>query len=134
MTYLDYESEIYFTPYRDMDVTGIIPDIWYCNGTCQSTFTIYDDQRGSILATVGWEGTYDQSTAPAVEGTIGETVRLMANTAYIIYGRVSTTKSVGVYTAGGTSPNQRTIGEYTIINIEPNMPDRGPIAFTIEGY
>ena len=132
MTYLDYESEIFFTPSRDMDVLTIVPDVWFCNGTCHSTFTIYD-KMGIILAR--WTTTYVGSVASTVTETFDGTeiidgsVRLIVNTKYRIGGHVTTNKSIGIYTGGSTNQKSKANGEYLIISA--SRVERGPIAFII---
>jgi len=130
MTYLDYESEIFFTPSRDMDVVAIWADVWYCNGTCRSKFTIYD-QIGDILATNQWERANTDSGLPTGGGPLGGITHLIANTKYRIVGHVSTTRSIGIYTAGSTNPPSRANGRYSIISA--SHIERGPIAFRITG-
>jgi hypothetical protein len=130
MTYADYESTVDFTPSVDLYVSGILPFVFYCNGTCNTSFELYDP-AGNLLARNDWQGTYDQRWDPIVDVTFDKTVILKAGTTYRIEAHVWTTKSIGISTAGPLSPNVGPLGQYTLVRV--TQADRGPISFRIIG-
>ncbi len=133
MTYLTYESEIILTPYHNMRISKIIPDLWYCNGSCYFSSTIYDEEDNE-LGTASWEGT-SYSSAEAV---FGSDLNLDAGTDYRLYAKAWTTKSVGIYTAGSENPKLTANGEYELLYAQATAPiivdlfDRGPVSFMLQ--
>jgi hypothetical protein len=122
MTYAVYTSEFWFIPKYDMVVTAVEPDIYYCNGECYYTVTLNDGNKEHVTKDL--------------DGVFSDEISLKKSIAYKIYQQVSTTKSVGIYTAGSQKAIQLTNGGYDLISAKSQTADhsdRGAISSKIIG-
>ncbi|MBU1974772.1 MAG: hypothetical protein KKG59_00035 [Nanoarchaeota archaeon] len=136
MTYLEYYSQIEFKPYRDMHVSEVYPYVYYCNGECTYSITINQLKNDYSWAISDGSATgYDSNDVFTVK--LSPDVILRAGEVYHISQNVKTTKSVGIYTAGGDDPNIQETGAYTIQAVlsrnSVDHTDRGPHAFKFFG-
>ncbi|MCD6477789.1 MAG: hypothetical protein J7K87_02180, partial [Candidatus Aenigmarchaeota archaeon] len=131
MTYWHYYSEIYFTPTCDMNVEYIKPDVYYCNGVCYYEVKVYDSQENLI-----GKGFNNGTIPSSLDGRLTNKIILKSGKKYTIYQHEWTTMSIGIYTAGGASPNIKDRGRYELIYAKSdtaNHNDRGPVSFKIIG-
>lgn len=135
MTYYIYESEITFVPAADMQVERIAPDVNYCNGECSFSAELISPD-GSTLATVHTD--ISSANAELIPDQLAGnfSVHLQKNKSYRLKLRVTSTMSVGIYTAGATSPSVNPDGTYTLTYARTDYLDlasRGPIGFSFRG-
>ena len=134
MTYLEYKSEIQLTPQVDLKISGIRPQMWYCNGS--SGFLafirgIHYDVLASEAGLVDGNG----DVAPKFSDRhFDSSVTLKAGTTYIVSMYVWTTKSVGIFTTGSRTEGLNARGKYTVNFSRSDTVDhidRGGIAFQL---
>lgn len=94
MTYFHYESLSQFDSDSTFTITDIVPDIWFCNGICFFSASVFDES-GDIVATFNSEG-----ETTDLGGQFVSPFLLEANKTYRIYLHAWTTKSVGIFTTG----------------------------------
>lgn len=131
MTYLKYSSTLTLVPRKDVLVESLIPDLWYCNGTCGFIAFIRTEFSQSIASEAGLiDGDVNGVKFPARK--LDQAVLLRAGTTYRVWMDVWTTKSIGIYTTGERTSDIAGTVDYkteTAHSDTWNHPDRGAIAF-----
>lgn len=131
MDYVDYESAIYFTPYYDMIINTIEPDVYLCLDECYYSVEIYDE-AGNILG----RGDNVGSKPAHFDGRLSEDIQLRGGKKYRIVQHVWGNKTIGIFTAG-IGNKRANNGEYMVIYGKALYYEahnnRGPVAFKIRG-
>ena len=142
MTYVKYQSEILFTPEKNMLVSSIKLDTWYCNGTCGYTATIQDESQVYLASQTGSIDVGNTGDIHLPAHYLDSVVQMKAGTTYRIILEAWTTKSVGIYTTGDRTTG--TIGQahYSVVYARDvvddiftaDLIDRGSISFQFWGW
>ncbi len=141
MTYSEYESQTTFTPKESITIKSINPEINYCNGSCGYIIQL-TDQNGQVLGyQTGLLDTKDQSNPQFPERFLNNQVQLAAQTDYLIFIKIWSTESVGIYTTGDRnngitgSGNFKTDYAHSSLlfsSMPPNdNSDRGSVSFQL---
>ena len=139
MTYVEFESLTTFTLQEDITIRSIYPQINYCNGSCGYIVQLID-QHGQVLASqTGWVDAEDQSNPSFSERYLSAQMKLAAQTEYLVFIRVWSTESVGIYTTGDRTSDTTGVSSFTVnyarsdllFSSIPPMDniDRGSVAF-----
>lgn len=134
MTYFEYESEIVLTPQTDMTVSGIRPQIWYCNGTSGFLALILDEHHQPVASEAGLVDGNGEMVPAFSDRRLDREVTLKADSSYLIVISVWTTKSVGIFTTGSRSEGTVGHGNYLVHYARTEYADhldRGGIAFQL---
>jgi hypothetical protein len=140
MTYVEYKSEILFTPQENMTISSIRPDMWFCNGTCSYTATIQDESQSYLASLSGSIAGDEISYFDLPAQCLDSVVQMNAGTTYRILLDAWTTLSVGIYTAGTRTTG--TIGQASYATVYAHSMlggyiwndftgDRGGISFQL---
>jgi hypothetical protein len=131
MSYMDYESEFYFTPYFDMKINTIEPEIYSCLEECYLIVEIYDEFGNKLV-----EGFNKGKKKQDFTGTLFEDIILRNGNKYRIHQHIWSTRLVGIYTSG-KGDKRKNNGEYEVIYAKSkyyvDYKNRGPISFKIRG-
>lgn len=126
MTYLKYASTLVLTPQIDMTVSGIRPQIWYCNGASGFVAFIRGEHYEYLEAEAGLVDGTGYASPKFLDRHLDAPLTLKAGTQYLIEMEVWTTKSVGIYTTGSRTTG--VVGSATY-SVSAATTDRGAIAF-----
>jgi hypothetical protein len=141
MTYSEFESLTMFTPKETIKIKSINPEINYCNGTCGYIIQI-TDQNGQVLGyQTGQMDAKDQSNPPLPERFLNNQVELLQQNDYLIFIKVWSTESVGIYTTGnringitgsGDFKTEYSRSSLLFSSMPPNeITDRGSVSFQL---
>lgn len=132
MNYMDYEAELYFSPFYDLMINTIKPEIYSCIEKCHYELSIYDE-RGNLLTRSVTEGTGPEDFA----GVLEEDILLKGNHKYRIHQHIWSSDSVGIFTAGREDIRKNN-AEYEIVYAKSkyyvDYNNRGPISFSMFGF
>lgn len=134
MTYFEYESEIMLTPEVDITISGIRPQIWYCNGTSGFLAFIRDEHYQPVASEAGLVDGNGEMVPAFSDRHLDREVTLKADSSYLIVMSVWTTKSVGIFTTGSRTEGTVGPGQYDVHYGRSNTVDhldRGGIAFQL---
>jgi hypothetical protein len=128
MTYATYESSIRLIPRTALNVTSLVPDMWYSNGTSGYLVHVRDESYQPLAAQAGLFDSGDLSRAFA-DRSLDEPLELQAGVPYTIVMSVWTTKSIGIYTTGSRTTDPNGLADYSVLSA--SIPERGAIAFKL---
>lgn len=126
MTYANYESSTRLTPRTSLNVTSLVPDMWFSNGTSGYLVHLRDEFYQPLAAQAGLFDGGDLSQAFA-DRNLDTPLELQAGVSYTIVMSVWTTKSIGIYTTGSRTTDPDGLVDYSVLSA--SIPERGAIAF-----
>jgi hypothetical protein len=142
MTYVQYESQITFTPQVNLLAKSINPKINYCNGSCGYIVCVLKEQiAGPLACQTGSIDANNQIAPQFPKRYLESQIQFIGGEDYQICIRVWTTKSIGIYTTGSRKTGILGKGNIRVDYARSEVPfmgipsndniDRGGISFQI---